>query len=282
MNTTKAHLSPRRYLLALCMFTMLVGVAPASATFASAAPATPPAATHTLGDPQELETFVDGVMTKQLADQHVAGAVVVIVQDGQVLLSKGYGYADVEKRIPVDPERTLFRPGSATKLFTWTAVMQLVEQGKIDLQADVNTYLTRFKIPATYPQPITMLDLMAHTAGFEDRDKNLFKSSCGRNDLARRLPGAEYACPCVPARPDSRLFQLRRRAGGLHRRAGFRRAVRAVHRSTHLQTVGHESQHDGTTAARGVGARHVAGILVQQRLPGRGVRYSCRPARPAR
>ena len=204
MNTKKAHPSPRRYLLALCMITLLVGVAPASAAFAIAASATPPAATHTLGDPQELETFMDGMMASQLADQHVAGAVVVVVKDGQVLLAKGYGYADVEKRLPVDAERTLFRPGSATKLFTWTAVMQLVEQGKIDLQADVNTYLTRFKIPATYPQPITMLDLMAHTTGFEDREKNLFKSSVGEmtsleDYLAQNMPARVYPPGQVPA-----------------------------------------------------------------------------------
>ena len=72
---------------------------------------------------------------------------VVIVQDGEVLLSKGYGYADVDKQIPVDAEKTLVPARSVTKLFTWTAVMQLVEQGKIDLTADVNTYLTDFKIP---------------------------------------------------------------------------------------------------------------------------------------
>ena len=70
----------------------------------------------------------------------------MVVKDGQVLLEKGYGYADVEKKKPVDPEATLFRPGSISKLFTWTAVMQLVEQGKIDLDADVNQYLD-FKIP---------------------------------------------------------------------------------------------------------------------------------------
>lgn len=178
MNKIKVCSSPSRYVMVLCVVTILAVVAPnLSATLASSDPATFPTATHSLGDPQELETFVDGLMIRQLADLHVAGAVVVIVQDGKVLLSKGYGYADLEKRIPVDPERTLFRPGSTTKLLTWSAVMQLVEQGKIDLQADVNTYLTRFKIPATYTQPITMLDLMDHTAGFEERGRDLYKSS---------------------------------------------------------------------------------------------------------
>ncbi len=80
----------------------------------------------------------------------MAGLTVAVVKDGQLFFAKGYGWADVERRVPVDAEETLFRPGSVSKLFTWTAVMQLVEQGKLDLDADVNTYLTQFKIPATY------------------------------------------------------------------------------------------------------------------------------------
>jgi len=131
-----------------------------------AAPATLPVAT--LGDPQELEDFIDTEMARQMENLHIAGAEVAIVQGNRVLLSKGYGYANREQKIPVDASRTLFRIGSVTKLFTWTAVMQLVEQGKIDLNADVNTYLKTFQIPATYPQPVTMLDLMSHTAGFEE------------------------------------------------------------------------------------------------------------------
>ena len=76
----------------------------------------------------------------------------------------------VEKRTPVDPERTLFRPGSVSKLFTWTAVMQQVEQGKIDLDKDVNTYLD-FKIPDHDGKPVTMRQIMTHTAGFEETVK---------------------------------------------------------------------------------------------------------------
>ncbi len=124
-------------------------------------------------DPAEVEAFLDGAINTQLAANHIAGAVVVVVRDGKILFSKGYGYADVERRTPVDPARTLFRPGSISKLFTWTAVMQLVEQGKLDLNADVNTYLD-FQLPATFPEPITLAHLMAHTAGFEDKGQGLF------------------------------------------------------------------------------------------------------------
>lgn len=116
----------------------------------------------------DAEAWLDGYFPYALHAGDIAGAVVVIIKDGQVLLEKGYGHADFDKRIPVDPKRTLFRWGSTSKLFTWTAVMQLVEQGKIDLDADVNQYLD-FKIPSREGKPITMRDVMTHTAGFEER-----------------------------------------------------------------------------------------------------------------
>ncbi len=125
-------------------------------------------------DPAELESFLDELFAKQMEEHHIAGAAVSVVKDGKLLFAKGYGYADLEKDIPVDPEQTLFRIGSVTKLFTWTAVMQLVEQGKLDLDADINTYLD-FRIPDTYPQPITLKHLLTHTAGFEDLN---FESWC--------------------------------------------------------------------------------------------------------
>ena len=121
-----------------------------------------------LGDPRDLETFFDGVMAAHLRYQPLAGATVSVVKDGKLLLVKGYGYADLEKRIRVDGGQTLFRPGSTSKLFTWTAVMQLVEQGKLDLDADVNTYIPNFKLPGKFGKPITMRNLMTHTAGLED------------------------------------------------------------------------------------------------------------------
>ncbi len=133
---------------------------------ASASPE--PLETTGLTTREELEAFIDGVMASQLRSLHVAGATIAVVKDGELFIAKGYGYEDAEKKVPVDPERTLFRPASVSKLFTWTAVMQLVEQGKLDLDADVNTYLTDFKIPDTYPEPITIRNLLTHTAGFED------------------------------------------------------------------------------------------------------------------
>ena len=118
-------------------------------------------------DPAELEAFLDELLGRELAENHIAGAAVSVVKDGKLFFAKGYGYADLEEGIPVDPEQTLFRIGSVSKLFAWTAVMQLVEQGKLDLDADVNAYLD-LRIPATYPQPITLKHLMTHTSGFEE------------------------------------------------------------------------------------------------------------------
>ena len=124
----------------------------------------------------DLGAFLDGIVPQQLARENIAGAVVSVVKDGKVLFAKGYGYSDVKKKTPVSTTDTLFRPGSISKLFTWTAVMQLVEQGKLDLDRDVNDYLD-FKIPPTYPKPITLRNIMTHTAGFEETAQELFVGS---------------------------------------------------------------------------------------------------------
>ena len=120
----------------------------------------------------DVNAWLDGYLPYALKSGDIAGAVVVVVKDGQVLTERGYGFADVEKRLPVDPALTLFRPGSVSKLLTWTAVMQQVEQGKIDLDADINQYLD-FKVPGLGGKPITMRNLMQHTAGFEEQAKGI-------------------------------------------------------------------------------------------------------------
>lgn len=144
--------------LALALLAMLPPSQSATAQVRAAGPA----------DPQEVEQFFDDLLARQIAQDHVVGATVAVVKDAEVLFAKGYGFADVQQRLPVYADRTLFHIGSDGKLFTWTAVMQLAEQGKLDLHADVNTYLD-FRIPATYPQPITLHHLMTHTAGFEEQ-----------------------------------------------------------------------------------------------------------------
>ncbi len=128
-------------------------------------------------DSARVASFMDGMMAAQLKNKHLAGASVAIVQNGKLLFAKGYGYADLERKTPVDPGKTLFRIGSISKTFIWTSVMQLVQQGKLDLNADINTYCKDFQIPANFPQPVTLLDLMNHNPGFEDRVLGLFAKS---------------------------------------------------------------------------------------------------------
>ncbi|OMF40209.1 hypothetical protein CXK86_24815 [Paenibacillus sp. BGI2013] len=121
-----------------------------------------------LEDTDQLTAFMDGMMDVQMRSLQIPGAVISIVKDGKILLSKGYGHSNIEENKPVDPQTSLFRIASTTKLFTWTAVMQLVEAGKLDLDTDVNTYLKTVQIPRTYEEPITLRHLMTHTAGFEE------------------------------------------------------------------------------------------------------------------
>ena len=139
----------------------------------------------------ELGAFLDGLMAAHLEEHDVAGATVSVVRGGELVFARGYGWADRQHETPVDPERTLFRIGSVSKLFTWTAVMQLVEEGKLDLDADVNTYLD-FEIPATYPEPITLFHLLTHTPGFEERAFGLMSGT--------DQPRGEWLAENIPAR----------------------------------------------------------------------------------
>ena len=116
----------------------------------------------------DVEQFVDDYVDEYIG-KTTAGAGIVILKDHQVVLSKGYGYGDIENQIKINPYTSVFEWGSVSKLFVWVSVMQLVEQGKIDLDEDINTYLPQeFLTKLTYDEPITMLDLMNHTAGFEE------------------------------------------------------------------------------------------------------------------
>jgi len=142
----------------------------------------------------DLQAFLDGLLPAQLEREDIAGAVVAVVKDGKVLFEKGYGFSDVEKRKSVSPAETLFRPGSISKLFTWTSVMQLVEQGKLDLDRDVNDYLD-YKIPPAFSKPITLRNVLTHTPGFEETAKELFVA-----DASKMRPLGEYLREHIPGR----------------------------------------------------------------------------------
>jgi CubicO group peptidase (beta-lactamase class C family) len=145
-------------------------------------------------DPAELKAFLDNFFATTMKEYHIAGAAVAVVKDGKLFFTKGYGYKDIENGIRMDPEETMFRIGSNTKPFTWTAVMQLAEQGKVDLDADINTYLD-FRIPDTFPQPITLKHLMTHTSGFGERWLESLVS-----DETELMPAREWLVSNMPAR----------------------------------------------------------------------------------
>jgi CubicO group peptidase (beta-lactamase class C family) len=156
MSTTKLFAALLLSLAATCV------TAETTANSTAAAPLTA----------DDVNAWLDGYVPYALHVGDIAGAVFAVVKDGKIVTERGYGYADVAAHTPVDPKLTLFRPGSVSKLVTWTAVMQLVEQGKIALDGDVNQYLD-FKIPARDGKPITMRNLMQHVAGFEEQAKNI-------------------------------------------------------------------------------------------------------------
>ena len=142
----------------------------------------------------DLEAWLEGFFPYALAREDIAGAAVAVVRDGVILAQRGYGYADAANRTRVDPARTLFRTGSVGKLFTWTAVMQQVEAGTLDLDRDINDYLD-FRIPPRDGQPITLRNLLTHTPGFEEPIKRLV------TDRPARLPTLEeYVKAWTPER----------------------------------------------------------------------------------
>jgi CubicO group peptidase (beta-lactamase class C family) len=149
-----------------------------------------------VGPPQltaeDLSGFLGGMVPYAIAQANIAGASVAVVGNGQLIFANGYGFADMKSRRPVIADQTLFRAGSVSKLFTWTAVMQLVEQGKLDLDRNVNDYLD-FKVPEPYGRPITLRDVMTHSAGFEDTVTDLFVNKSSqlfplRQYLLRHMP----------------------------------------------------------------------------------------------
>lgn len=180
--------------LALLLTVATPALAGRNGSAADRAVVTTPAQAQGPTDPAEMESFLDGLFAKDMAERHIAGAAVAVVKDGQLFFAKGYGYADVENKIPVNPEQTVFATGSVGKVITWTAVMQLAEQGKLDLDADINTYLD-FRIPDTYPQPITLKHLMTHTSGLENR---LLDSAV--TDIKDIVPAREWLVSHMHAR----------------------------------------------------------------------------------
>lgn len=145
-------------------------------------------------DAKDLQPWLDAQMQAVMQKGGVTGAVAVVVKDGEILHAKGYGYADAGAKKPVDAQDTLFRVGSLSAQFTWTAAMQLVEKHKLELDADINRYLD-FIVPPRNGKPVTLRDLMTQTAGFEDAVKDRYAY-----DAASLIPYDAWVKRWTPAR----------------------------------------------------------------------------------
>lgn len=139
----------------------------------------------------ELEEFVDNYVEGCIG-QSTAGASISIWQDGELILNKAYGVTDIESGTPVNTDN-VFEWGSATKLLVWTSIMQLYEQGLLDLNTDIRTYLPKgFFSKLSYDTPITIFNLMHHNAGWEDKNTDLYyKSPQAVSSLADELKISE-------------------------------------------------------------------------------------------
>ncbi|MDX3570934.1 serine hydrolase domain-containing protein [Streptomyces sp. ID05-47C] len=159
-------------LVAAVVTAVLCVVTPAAAGTGARAAAGTGAGTGDMASARQeggsLSALLDELVPKQLADYRIPGASVVVVDRGGRTLTKGYGLADVEREVRSDPRRTGYFMASDAKLFTAVAVLQQVEKGKLSLDADVNRYLTAFKVKDSYPdRPVTVRHLLTHTAGFD-------------------------------------------------------------------------------------------------------------------
>jgi|TARA_Y100000031_G_scaffold157075_1_gene215720 CubicO group peptidase (beta-lactamase class C family) len=143
--------------------------------------------------PAAVATFVEAFFDEQMAALHVPGAVFVMVQHDSVVIELGYGYADVDTKRPVDSATTLFQVASVSKVFTATAVMQMIERGRLDLDVDVNEYLSAFQLESSFTEPVTLAHLLTHTAGFDELNVGYAARSAAavrplRSYLAERMP----------------------------------------------------------------------------------------------
>lgn len=186
--------------LACLLFPCLVCRADTAQATATTPPLTPgPIATNqetppNLSDRAELEAYLDSFFADQMSRYHITGATFSLVKDGQLYFSKGYGYTTTAHTRPISPVNTVFRVGSVSKLFVATAIMQLAEQGKLRLDDDVNRYLTGFKLPLNFGRPVTIANLLTHTAGFEERETGI--ATLNPQNL---LPLGDYLRQRLPA-----------------------------------------------------------------------------------
>lgn len=147
----------------------LVDTTCATAPRASVVP--PDGGLHSELTTADADAWLDGLVPAALEREGIVGATVAVVSDGEVVTERGWGWSDLgdgrSERRPVDPERTLFRIGSVSKVVTATVVMSLVEEGVLDLDEPVQDSID-VTLPRSFDRPVTLRHLLTHTAGFED------------------------------------------------------------------------------------------------------------------
>jgi len=184
-----------RSLVALLLVLALVPLAaPAQQSAPPAAKQAPakskPAAKAPAAAPQPAKPTLDGIdqfIAEQMKNWKVPGMSIAVIQDGKVILSKGYGFRDVEKQLPVTA-KTLFAVGSVTKSFTVTVLGTLVEEGKLDWDKPVREYLPTFRLSdPVASEHITPLDLVTHRSGLPRHDLLWYGSQFTRREMFDRL-----------------------------------------------------------------------------------------------
>ena len=175
MNTT-CNVTRRAMALVVVVLLASLSLLTACGSTSSSAglpPREPPSGEHQL-TAEDVNAWLDGKLPDALKNGDIPGAVVSVVKDGQVVTTRGYGWADTGasggQPVAVDPQKSLFRVASVSKIPTSIAAMQLVEQGKVDLDADISAYLD-FEIERRFDEPLTLRHLLTHSAGFEERWK---------------------------------------------------------------------------------------------------------------
>ena len=121
-------------------------------------------------DPVLLQVFADTFFAEKMETLHIPGVIFIFVQGGEVVYARGYGYANLETATPINANSSVVRIGSISKPFVATAVMQLVEQGKLNLHTDINQYLTAFQVESTFLEPITLAHLLSDLTRPGQRD----------------------------------------------------------------------------------------------------------------
>jgi CubicO group peptidase (beta-lactamase class C family) len=159
----------------------------------------PTGATNLLSDSAALETFVDRIVTNRMQEAHVPGVVVTVVKGDRVIFNKGYGFANLERRTPVDPDKTLFRVASVSKVFNAMAAMRLIDEGRIDVNEDVRPRLAAvgLEMDNTAQGPVTLKALLTHTAGIRDLH---IPGITATQDPGQLLPLGAYLQKCLPLR----------------------------------------------------------------------------------